>query len=518
MHLESNAKILINNSAWMYLAKITSQLLMLVATVLVINKLAIDVFGTYNLLLNSFVVFQILALSAVVNVFNRYIPELISNKEYKKLKKFIKGGFLLSSCLFLILTLLLFSFKEEFASFFKIPSFESFLLAFFAYSYSMFLMILMDETLKSMLLNKKVALITIFNTAIRPILYIIFLKKLDVNVLLYIEVVLSLIYLIQGIIVYLKFIRSLKDDEKNENINPVTYKRIRKYGLLSLFNELGVGVVNKTSDYFIVAAMSNPYNLGLFAFAHKIYSIIYKVLPFKDLQVVVRPIFIKKFIGDYEKKEFKKMFSFMIKILLPIYIFPALYFLFFGHNIITIFFGSKYNDAYLVTFIVLFSNFFMALFFPLTLTAQLKERMDIILYSKVVIVFSIIAGILGMKHFGIIGVALASVMGDFLKNMIIYFFMRRYNEVRYSIKDFKNYFIILIFLLPFIVFIFYKLNILLLTVFSLFFFIYLFLLFIYFNPFNDYDMKQINKIVESNKIVKTVYLKIYSIKIILHGD
>ena len=235
--------------------------------------------------------------------------------------------------------------------------------------------------------------------------------------------------------------------------------------MLSFVNELGVGVVGKTSDYFIVAALSNPYNVGLYAFAHKIYEMIIKLLPFRDFQTVVRPLFFQKYVNDYKVDEFRNTFVFMIKVLIPLYVIPVVYF-FFGKQIISIIFDSKYVDAYWVTVIILSSNLFTAFFFPLSLFAQLKERMDVLLYSKITVVFSLVAGIYGMKYFGILGVATASLVGDFLKNSIILFFLRKYQEIKYNFNNYSNYIIILLTLTPFFLLTFFDLNVLLLIILS----------------------------------------------------
>ena len=181
---DSKAKTLIHNTKWIYISKIVTQILGLVATVLVIRKLSVDIFGTYNILLNSFIVFQIFAVSSVSNIFNRYIPELIANKEYRKFRKFILTSFGFSTVLLSFLIISLHFYKDLFASFFNIEDFSKYYLVFIFYCYASFLQILIDTVLKALLLHKKVALITIFNMALRTSLYIILLERLDISLLL----------------------------------------------------------------------------------------------------------------------------------------------------------------------------------------------------------------------------------------------------------------------------------------------------------------------------------------------
>ncbi len=516
---ESKAKILVKNTKWIYISKIFSQLFSLVATILVIRQLAVDVFGTYNLLLTSFVVFEIFALSAVVNVLNRYVPELIANKEYKKFKKFIRKGFGFSFILFSFLIAILYLNKGNFASFFNIEHFDKYLLAFFIYNYAHFIQIVITTVLKALLLHKKTAIITIFTSALRLGLYLYFLTSLDVKLLLYIEALIGLIFLVCGIYIYIKHTAGVDCSQTAETESPVTFQRVKRYGLFSLLDELGVGFVGRTSDYFIVAALSNPYQVGLFAFAHRIYGLVYKILPFQDFLTVVRPLFFQKFSQKYDIEEFKQMCAFMIKMLLPVYVFPALYFLFFGKSIISTVFDTKYLEAYWVTVVILSGNLFSAFFYPVSLTTQLKERMDVMLYSKIVVIFSIAAGIYGMKVFGVIGVAFASVLGNLFKNLFILFLMRSYGEIKYRIRDYRNFLFMALCLAPFIFLQNIDLNIYTLILLSLLFAVYSIIIFMIFHPFNAYDFELLDKVAGSSKvllrskhIIATVYSRINIIK------
>jgi len=49
----SHARILVKNTAWIYAGKPATQLFGIIATILVIRKLAVDVYGTYNFLLKK---------------------------------------------------------------------------------------------------------------------------------------------------------------------------------------------------------------------------------------------------------------------------------------------------------------------------------------------------------------------------------------------------------------------------------------------------------------------------------
>jgi len=92
----SRAKILVKNTAWIYVGKLFTQLFGVIATILVIRKLAVDVFGTYNFLIKILLIYFVFALSPVMNLFNRYIPELLQLKDFRRTKKLIRIGIFLA--------------------------------------------------------------------------------------------------------------------------------------------------------------------------------------------------------------------------------------------------------------------------------------------------------------------------------------------------------------------------------------------------------------------------------------
>lgn len=46
--MSSAANTLVNNAKWIYVSKIATQLFSVITTILVIRKLSVDVFGTFN--------------------------------------------------------------------------------------------------------------------------------------------------------------------------------------------------------------------------------------------------------------------------------------------------------------------------------------------------------------------------------------------------------------------------------------------------------------------------------------
>lgn len=513
--IKNTSKIIIENSTWMYISKILNQLFLFMSTVLVIRKLPVDIFGTFNLLLNTFVVFEIFALSSISAVIKRYIPELINSKDYMKIRKLIRYSVIFSLCIFAILFFFLILYKSSFSSFFKIENFNKYLVTFIFCNVCHFGKIIIEDILSAFLFHKKTAIISILNSILKSTLYIILLERLSINNLLLIEGSLAILFVFQGTYVYLKGINALDKTAKPTIVEPVTKKRVIKYGAFSVINELGVGIVGKTSDYFIISAIANPYQVGLYAFGHRIYSLIYKLLPIKDFQTIIQPIFFRIFSQNRSNNEFIQVFNFLAKVMIPIYVYPGLFFLVFGKNIIILLFGAKYLEAYWVTVIMLLGNFSYGFFYPLALSVQLKERMDISLISKSVSIISIFAGIYFMKLFGILGVAITTTLGNFFKYAIMLFFMRKYTDIRYDVREYVNFIYIFLLLIPFSSVNLLTLNYVSLFVLSVVFTLFSFIVLIWFSPFNKEDLFLLSKLSYASKkinILAKYVSKIYMLK------
>jgi len=249
----SNSKLLIDNIKWIYFAKIISQIIGIISSIYVIKSLNISMYGSYNLAIGFFIIPQIFILSSITSVINRYIPEFIEQNNFQNVVKLIKNS-LLISLIGIILFFVGFDFCSNYFNLIsKIPNIEKIKVYFYAFCLFYLYQLIWDSILKSCLLQKKVSLIIIINNLLRFILYIIFYKKITLEILLSIEAVLALVYSFQASYIFIKFIKIKKSIIKEETNNS-NKKRVLKYGLLSLVNELGVGIIGKSSDIFIVAA------------------------------------------------------------------------------------------------------------------------------------------------------------------------------------------------------------------------------------------------------------------------
>ena len=500
MSIHSKASILTRNTSWIYVSKLVNQLLVLVATIYVIRLLPVEVYGTYNFILSVFIVLSIFVLSPVNSIINRYVPEFIQKKTFYKFKQLILIGLIASSIYLCVFLLLIYLFQKSFGNFFNIPNFPFYIIHFIVYAVFRYYKDLIVCILNALLLHKKTSVLNMIDSILRAVLYLSLLNLLDIKLLIEIETFLAFIYIIPSSIILWKYLKKLPKDKANLITDGYEKKRITKFWFYSSLSELGAGIVNKTSDFYIISAMSNQYYVGLYSFAYRLFNMINQAIPLKEILSVLRPLFIQKFSADkINKDEFNTIYNLIIKIMLPICMLPSLYFLSLGKPLIIYLFDPKYVEAYWVTNLAFLSFVFVAMFYPLGLTILLKERMDIALYSKIVVVFSILGGIIAMKYWGIIGVALVTLTGNILKNLTMLYLFRKVMAIEYRLKE----------LLPLVF-----LSVIMISLFSLisnhvensfhlilasFFFLFIYcLILILLHPFKKKDFVYLQKIADNS--------------------
>jgi len=497
---------LITNTKYLYIAKVITQFFGFMSSVLIIRMLKVDVFGIYSLLLQIYIVVRIFAFSPIEQSFYRFIPEFDNSDNYYGQVSLIKYGALFSILFVILILFIIFLFSDTIGFFFNIPNLQSYYCSFSLFIIFFLIKDFLTSILQSFLLQKSISYNIIINNILRFVFYVFFFDQMNIVFLLNIEIILSIVMIIPFLIILIKWFKNKNPNYSNYNKNIKTNnrKRIIRYSILSFGNVLGQGVVGTTSDYFIIASGSiNNFELGLYAFANKIYQIIYRFLPFKEFYAVMRPILVKRYDNNY--KNFGLVYSFLIKVLLPVYLFPVLYFIFFGKNVINLIFTDEYVSAYLITVILLLNMILSSWYNAMSLLINLKEKVGILLYSKITLVFSIVGGIIAMKYIGVIGVALATTLGSYLQTFIIWLFARKFNEVKnMNFNKFGNLILVLLFISPFFIFYFVTLHFVWFVISSFFFTITYVFLFVKFHLFTTEEMEIFNRVLEGSNIFKYV--------------
>jgi O-antigen/teichoic acid export membrane protein len=511
MNKESKSQILVKNTTWIYIGKFVTQLLGVIVSIFVIRKLSVEEYGTFNFLVASFIGFQVIALQPIQSILNRYIPEIAVCNDWRKICKFLGFALLFSSIIMIVLITLLVFFKDQYGKLFNIIDFNKYFIPFLIYIVLHYVKLFLTTTISALLLHKQLSLIKIINSTLYLIFYIYYLPVLTVNLMLYIASGLAILNILFNIYVVGVHIWKMALANKNISRSKVNKSRVLRYGIIAFFNEIAAGIIGNTSDYFIISAMGNQMYTGIFSFATKLKNLFNKLLPVTEFKTVLRPLFFQKFSQEYNKKDFNQLYNFIVKVMVPIFTIPAIYFVFFGKAIIINIYDPKYIEAYILTCIILISNIEIGVFYPVVFTVQLLERNEIQLYSKIIAVISIFLGILGMKYFGLIGVITVTSLSNIFKKIFVFLMIKKKAGINYRIIEMKNYIIVFsgLILFGFIVQD-YLINLFPIIIISFFFFISALSLLIIFHPFTTNDLLQLERICSSSKPLN--HLKKYVVK------
>jgi len=106
---------------------------------------------------------------------------------------------------------------------------------------------------------------------------------------------------------------------------------------------------------------------------------------------------------------------------LPIFVIFAIY----NKEIINLITGGKYIEYGGALVMVFLFQILSAFQLPLGLVAQLNERAEIILYSRIFGIYNLIADIIMIRWWGVMGAVIATGTAILFKNIFIWWFVRK---------------------------------------------------------------------------------------------
>jgi len=417
------AKKSISAAKYTVIFKILSQITSLLVTVFLVRALSKHDYGIYHLFYSVISLLGMVASFGLANTLQRYIPEYYSRGEFRVANNLYRIASiirLLSNVVILGLGLLLW---EYLAPYLKIAAYKHYFILFTLIILLHMQRGLLETCLDSYFLQKYTqgfSFVFMFFKAIGYALALI--MELNLWFILTIDLIAySFIFSVLQIIYYKKIPAS---KGHLEQINTTDKKRLFRYAAFYNFNDTGVHILDASFDNFIIVMYLNPVAVGAYAFCQRICNIIRRSIPVNYLLNIIRPAFFS--IGtDRDIKQINQFYQSLVKINylfhIPIFFFIAIL----AEEIIKLFFGGKFIEYSHVLVAVYFFSILNAFQMPVGLVAQLKERADIILYSKIFAVYNLLADIIMIKYLGIWGAVFATGTAVLGKNIFIWFFVRK---------------------------------------------------------------------------------------------
>jgi O-antigen/teichoic acid export membrane protein len=205
---------------------------------------------------------------------------------------------------------------------------------------------------------------------------------------------------------------------------PSERKRLLRYGLYNNFNDAGTLILSSKSDSFFIAALIDPLTVGIYAFYTRLNEMAHQLLPTRLFDNVIQPLFFSVAQGESERKV-PAYFTFLLNLSLlmqwPMLAYATAY----HGEIVHVVFGGKFlEQSWLLPVVVAFSTL-NVMATPVSLVAQYEERAGIILVSKIFTIYNVAALLLLLPLIGVYGAAVASGSAQALKNLFIWWHVRR---------------------------------------------------------------------------------------------
>jgi O-antigen/teichoic acid export membrane protein len=201
-------------------------------------------------------------------------------------------------------------------------------------------------------------------------------------------------------------------------------RRLFRYAFYNNFNDTGTLILSSQSDNFFIAAFLDPVAVGAYSFYVRLNEMASQLIPTRLFDNVVQPMFFA-IPRDKAETRIPRDFSLLLNANLLVH-WPILAFALAYHaQIVTVIFGGKFIEySWLLPLIAAF-GMINVIANPVTLVAEYEERPGIILLSKVFAIYNVIALLALLPLAGLYGAAFASGSAQALKNLFIWWHVRR---------------------------------------------------------------------------------------------
>ena len=414
----------VKNTFFLYVGNLVIEVVNLFISIYIIRKLSVETFGLYSFILGSMLFVQIFTISSISTIINRFVPEFTEKRRFLLFKKLFGYSYLIVFSCLAVISILIYVFAGRFALFFKLADLPRYRVEIILYMITYIMLLLSRAVTSSTMLQKESALSNITASIMRIAIYFVFLQKINLSIIFLIEFAVNGFNAVTQSMVIVRHLAKNKMNESKEKIENLR-QRILRYGFLSFLNEMGAGMINKASSYYVISAMSNSFLLGQYSFAYKINDIFMKVFPLAQISNVLKPIFFRKYISKPDDMSIlNEMYVFLYKFLYWILAFFCFYFLAVSDIIVINVFDPKYADSITITNIIFMFTLFNAFQIPLGFVVLSLEKLEINLFSKVFFIYNILGSIYAMKSFGIIGVSVILGTSILFKNLFIFYGIR----------------------------------------------------------------------------------------------
>lgn len=408
--------------------KSVAQLLGILVTILLVKILTEEDYGVYTTFIASITIIGSVLSLGIGNTLQRFIPKYVKQQEFILTKKIIKVAFWARLLSLVFLCCVGYVFRNELTSWMNVSNHVALILPFIFIVLLHFQTRLLSTVLSACLFQgvNQVAQITLVFTKV--VLYGYFLSgNYELMFIFIADLIAYSLMLIVVVIGYFRLIKPMTGGR--EAFENKEKKGMLKYAAYNNLNDVGLISLGRDIDVLFLASMVDVISAGAYAFANRIGHILRQVSPVSYFINIIRPLFFTLDVNK-DKENIRFYFNLLLKMnyVFELPMICGLY-LFYPY-IIELFFDGKYAEYQLLVtlvFIIVCSSSFGIY---VGLLAQLKERADIIFYSKFFAIINILGNLLLIPIFGVYGAVISTLLSILSKDIFVFYFIREAADIK----------------------------------------------------------------------------------------
>lgn len=419
------------NSPYVALERTLVPIVNFIITVYIIRALTVDDYGIYKLLMAVLSYVALLSSLGMQGVFRRFIPEFFQKKELSKLKTLVEKGMLLRMTVCVGIVVIIIIFARPIGNLFKFQKAMEYFAIFSVCIVFNLASAMLANTLISVFRHKPYLVAQIIYVLFRGgLLYMLLSRGMGLMGLLISESISYALLFAMTFAIYRRFlyVHSVKEKAK------LPLRRLMKFGGFTYFNEAGAQLLSVSTDYLIISAFLGPLAVGIYGFANRVMVLVTRILPQSMFVNIIRPAFYMKYIQDEDVDQTNKMFNFLTKIIAFFAMPLMLGIVILGDKLILYVFDPKYIQSLNVLWIVAAFHSFNYFMDPIAIVLESKEKVQVLLYSKIFAVYNLVGNLLVVKPYGILGIAVVTGTSIMFKNLFCYFYAKKAAHIKLEYK------------------------------------------------------------------------------------
>jgi O-antigen/teichoic acid export membrane protein len=418
-----------SSTVYNYLGLLFEKLVTVFVTVYVIRQLPINDYGVYNLFLDTIVLVEVIFAFGIPSLIERFLPELYERGLFVELKSWIKRALIARFFLGMLGALICLFGRNYLGAFLHSEKFSVLYPVFAVGLIFTVLNMTSQMVLDTFLQQKRRNVIRMVVSTLRAGLYFgAIYGGYGLEGVLW-------SFSISAIVGSLLFIWNIYILKYPEGIAPRTEglgnlnARFKRYAGYSYVNEMGGLILSRRVDNYMISTFSNTMAVGFYSFAARIVEMFVALTPLKVGTLIISTILFRQVTENSSPDFLQRRFSMLTKLSYYLTL-PLLLILVGLSKQVTTVIDPKYVSASGLLALIAAFEIFSSFSWPIAWIAQSAEKVEVQLYSKIGAIYNIASALILIPRYGPLGAAWATGTSALMKNILMYFFLKRHLPLR----------------------------------------------------------------------------------------